>query len=408
MIGGLAYLGDLAKDTPSSANIVAYAKIVRHYSIRRQALAFATKLSEKAFEQGSKSEDIADLLQFALAGAFELDNSKKNTEKQGFVPVKKVLHQHLETLRSMEKKDGSELLGAASTLTQLDKQLSGFEQGKVYVLAGRPAMGKTTLGLNLVEGIAQTTGGVVGVFSLEMSTEQIISKMMSSQGRVDFSRLRNPWQLSKSDWDNIDQGIKKISGMNLFFDDAAEQTPTTIRTRCYQLMQQTGKPLTAILIDYVQLMQGSRSHYPNREAEVAAISGGLRALAKDFSCPVILLSQLNRALENRPDKRPIMSDLRESGALEQDASCVIFIYRDEVYHKRSKDKGIAELIIAKHRSGEIGTIRCAFVGKHQCFETLNESSQPAKPRKRKRQQKPQPPAPYQPCEAYPAVAKEAY
>jgi replicative DNA helicase len=247
VIGGLSYLADLARDTPSSANIVAYANIVRHYSIRRQTLAFARKLSEKAFEKGSDEDEISALLEFAVSGAFELDHSKQNSQQQGFIAIKEVLNQHLESLQQLAKSDGKTLLGAASTLKKLDKHLSGFEQGKVYVLAGRPAMGKTTLGLNLVEGIAHTTGGVVGVFSLEMSTDQIISKMMASQGRIDFDHLRNPWQLSKTEWQSIAQSVTKISGMNLFIDDAAEQSPTTIRTRCYQLMQQTGKPLTAIL-----------------------------------------------------------------------------------------------------------------------------------------------------------------
>jgi len=422
-IGGLAYLADLAKDTPSSANIVAYAKLVQHYSLRRQTFAFATQLAEKAFEKGTAEEDMTDLLEFTLAGAFALDKQRQSSHDQGFVVAKHALDEHLESLKKLAKNNGDALLGAASTLTQLDQQLSGFEQGKVYVVAARPAMGKTTLGLNLVEGIAQTSGGVVGVFSIEMPTEQMVSKMVASQGQVDFGRLRNPWQLSTSDWQAIDQGAKKISTMQLFINDAAKQTPATIRSACYQLRQQTGKPLSAILIDYVQLMHGTQKHYANREAEVAAISGDLRALAKDFACPVIVLSQLNRALESRPDKRPIMSDLRESGALEQDAACIIFIYRDEIYHPKSRDKGIAELIIAKHRGGEIGTVRCAFIGKQQRFANLT-AKQKAKYDKQARQTKATPkakqradqqsdndahqPAPYQPRKPYPVTAKEVY
>jgi replicative DNA helicase len=235
-------------------------------------------------------------------------------------------------------------------------------------IAGIACKLRTTLGLNLVEGIATSTQGVVAVFSLEMNTGQIIEKMMSSQGRVNFSRLRSPWELSASDWEGVETGVKKLRGMDIFFDDSATQSPADLRSRCRRLVRETGKPLSAILIDYVQLMHGSSGkNYPNREAEVSAISGDIRALAKDFSCPVILLSQLNRSLEGRPNKRPIMSDLRESGALEQDASCVLFIYRDEVYDEQSKAKGIAELIIAKHRGGATGTIRCAFVGKNQRF-----------------------------------------
>jgi replicative DNA helicase len=256
----------------------------------------------------------------------------------------------------------------------LDQQLSGFEKGKVYVLAGRPAMGKTTLGLNIVEGIAHSTSGGVAVFSLEMTTGQAIEKMMAAQGRVNYSRLRSPWELLENDWVLLNNGVKKLRGLELFFDDSSEQSPADLRIRCRRLVRETGKPLAAIMIDYVQLMHGSKGkNYINREAEVSAISGEIRALAKDFACPVILLSQLNRALEARPNKRPIMSDLRESGALEQDASGVIFIYRDEIYHQKSKAKGKAELIIAKHRGGEIGTIDCDFIGKQQRFSDAKQA-----------------------------------
>jgi replicative DNA helicase len=367
VIGGLAYLGDLAKDTPSSANIAGYAKIVRTYALKRKIIHLTNTLQSQAFQHGSDETALTALLEQATAGFFALEQQKA-AAKQGFTPMKQALNEQLTVLNDLRDKDGEQLLGASSTLDALDQQLSGFEKGKVYVIAGRPAMGKTTLGLNLVEGIATSTQGVVAVFSLEMNTGQIIEKMMSSQGRVNFSRLRSPWELSASDWEGVETGVKKLRGMDIFFDDSATQSPADLRSRCRRLVRETGKPLSAILIDYVQLMHGSSGkNYPNREAEVSAISGDIRALAKDFSCPVILLSQLNRSLEGRPNKRPIMSDLRESGALEQDASCVLFIYRDEVYDEQSKAKGIAELIIAKHRGGATGTIRCAFVGKNQRF-----------------------------------------
>ncbi len=367
VIGGLAYLGDLAKDTPSAANIVAYANMVSNYSLKRQVIRFALELVNQSFSQGSDNAELTQLLEFMVASAFALEQ-KKATLNNDFIPMKQALKRQVTLLSSLRDNDGNSLLGASSTLEALDAQLSGFEKGKVYVVAGRPAMGKTTLGLNLVEGIASTTGGVVAVFSLEMPTEQIITKMLSSQGRIDFSHLRNPWELSDSEWGSLHSSVKKLKKMDIFFDDQAAHSPASLRARCRRLVQRTGKPLSAILIDYVQLMHGSsHRNYPNREGEVAAISSEIRAMAKDFKCPIILLSQLNRALENRPDKRPQMSDLRESGALEQDASCVIFIYRDEIYHKRTKDKGIAELIIAKHRGGKTGTIRCHFIGKHQRF-----------------------------------------
>jgi replicative DNA helicase len=367
VIGGLAYLGDLAKDTPSSANIAHYAKTVRTYSLKRKIISLTSTLQAKAFQHGSDETALTQLLEQATSGFFNLEQQKAAANK-GFTPMKQALQDQLTVLESLRDKDGEELLGASSALDALDQQLSGFEKGKVYVIAGRPAMGKTTLGLNLVEGIARSTQGVIAVFSLEMNTGQIIEKMMSSQGRVNFSHCRSPWELSTTEWDSIHSGVKKLRGMDIFFDDSATQSPADLRSRCRRLVRETGKPLSAILIDYVQLMHGSTGkNYVNREAEVSAISGEIRALAKDFSCPVILLSQLNRSVENRPNKRPIMSDLRESGALEQDASCVLFIYRDEIYDKNSKAKGIAELIVAKHRGGKTGTIRCAFVGEHQRF-----------------------------------------
>jgi replicative DNA helicase len=375
IIGGLAYLGDLAKDTPSSANIVSYAHIVHHYSLKRQVIELTTHLQDQAFQQGSDDAALTQLLNQGAAGFFSLEQQKQAANK-GFIPMKKALNNQLDVLSSLKENDGTQLLGAASGLTKLDQQLSGFENGKVYVIAGRPAMGKTTLGLNLVEGIATDTKGVVAVFSLEMNVGQIIEKMMSSQGQVNFSRLRSPWELSAKDWDGVHTGVKKLRGMDIFFDDTAKQSPTDLRVRCRRLVRETGKPLSAILIDYVQLMHGaSGKNYATREAEVSAISGDIRALAKDFNCPVILLSQLSRALESRPNKRPIISDLRESGALEQDASCVIFIYRDEVYRPRTKDKGIAELIIAKHRGGKTGTVRCAFIGKNQRFANQKNTKQ---------------------------------
>ncbi len=373
LIGGLAYLGDLAKDTPSSANIANYAKIVRNYSLKRQLIKLFSSSMEQAFEKGSDDETVTALFEVAASGLFRLEQ-KKEAANKGFTPIKQGIELQLKRLERLKDKDGSQLLGASSGLDGLDQQLSGFENGKVYVIAGRPAMGKTTLGLNLVEGIAASTQGVVALFSLEMTVEQTIEKMMSSQGRVDFSRLRSPWELSVSDWALLDGGVKKLRGMDIFLDDQAEQSPADLRVRCRRLVRETGKPLAAIMIDYVQLMHGSAKHYANREAEVSAISGEIRALAKDFDCPVLLLSQLNRSLEIRPNKRPIMSDLRESGALEQDASCVMFIYRDDVYDENSEVKGMAELIIAKHRGGKTGTVHCAFIGEHQRFASENSCS----------------------------------
>ncbi len=368
IIGGLAYLGTLAKDTPSAANIVTYAMMVRNYALKREVIQLGSELVSQGFKEGCDERSLAKLLEFAVSRSFRLEQ-KKEAAKKGFISMKEGLKQQVTALKTMSQQDGKQLLGASCTLEKLDQHLSGFEKGKVYVLAGRPAMGKTTLGLNLVEGIAATTGGVVAVFSLEMSTDQIISKMMSSQGRVDFARLRNAWELTEQDWQKLDKGVNKLKAMDVYFDDDADQSPASIRARSRRLVRETGKPLAAILIDYVQLMHGSKTKaYVNREAEMSSISGEIRALAKDFECPVILLSQLNRSVENRPNKRPVMSDLRDSGALEQDASCIMFIYRDEVYHPKSRHKGIAELLIAKHRGGKTGTIRCAFVGHYQRFD----------------------------------------
>jgi replicative DNA helicase len=255
IIGGLAYLGDLAKDTPSSANIAHYAKIVRNYALKRKIISLTNTLQTQAFKHGSDETALTQLLEQATSGFFTLEQQKA-AAKQGFTPMKQAVQTQLTVLENLRDNDGEALLGASSTLEALDQHLSGFENGKVYVIAGRPAMGKTTLGLNLVEGIAYSTKGVVAVFSLEMNTGQIIEKMMSSQGRVNFSRLRSPWELSATDWDAVNTGVKKLRGMDIFFDDSATQSPADLRSRCRRLVRETGKPLSAILIDYVQLMHG--------------------------------------------------------------------------------------------------------------------------------------------------------
>jgi len=372
-IGGLAYLGDLAKDTPSSANIIAYAGIVRNHSMRRQFIELGSSIIDQSYDNSDASDaSIEKLTEFTVAGAFALEQKKEEANK-GFTTLKDALKEQVARIQTLNENKEEQLLGSASTLDDLDKKLSGFEKGKVYVLAGRPAMGKTTLGLNIVEGIAQTTKNPVAVFSIEMPTGDVVQKMMSSAGRVDFAHLRNPWELNSDDWPHVTQGIKKLSGMDIFFDDSSRQTPADIRSRCRRLIQDTGKPLSAVLIDYVQLMGGSRDKaYFNKEAEINYISGEVRAMAKDFECPIILISQLNRSVESRPNKRPVMSDLRDSGALEQDASAIIFVYRDEVYDENTADKGVAELIVAKHRGGQTGTVRCRWVGHHQRFEDFGD------------------------------------
>jgi replicative DNA helicase len=363
--GGMVYLATLAKDTPSAANIAAYADIVREKSVLRQLIHVGTEIAEKGFNpqgEGSKA-----LLDEAEKRVFEIAE-KGARNRQGFNDMRSLLKLAVERIEILHEQDDP-ITGVATGFDDLDEKTSGLQEGDLVIVAGRPSMGKTTFSMNIAEYAAVKSGKPVAVFSMEMPGEQLTNRMLSSMGRIDQHRLRTG-RLEDDDWPRLTSAVGMLSEVPMFIDDTPALTPTELRARARRLYREHGE-LGVIVIDYLQLMQGGGgSSSENRAAEISEISRSLKALAKELSVPIIALSQLNRSLEQRPNKRPVMSDLRESGAIEQDADVIIFIYRDEVYNEDSPDKGTAEIIIAKQRNGPIGSVRLAFLGKYTRFENF--------------------------------------
>ena len=363
-VGELAYLGMLSRNTPSSANIVAYASIVRERSILRQLIAVGTTISNTAFNpEGRTSEEMLDLVEGQV---FEI--AEKGAKRAGgFVQVKEVLSKVVDRIDTLFEQD-SAITGLSTGFTDFDEQTSGLQPADLVVVAGRPSMGKTTFAMNLAENAAIKSKEPVAVFSMEMPSDALAMRMLSSLGQIDQHRLRTG-KLNDDDWPRLTSAIALLNEAPLFIDDTPALTVTELRARARRLKREHG--LSMIVIDYIQLMQGSGGgSNENRATEVSEISRSLKALAKELEVPVIALSQLNRSLEQRPNKRPIMSDLRESGAIEQDADLIVFIYRDEVYNEDSSEKGKAEIIIGKQRNGPIGTVALTFQGKYTRFENF--------------------------------------
>ncbi len=360
-VGELAYLGMLSRNTPSSANIVAYASIVRERSILRQLITVGTTISNTAFNpEGRTSEEMLDLVEGQV---FEI--AEKGAKRAGgFVQVKEVLSKVVDRIDTLFEQD-SAITGLSTGFTDFDEQTSGLQAADLVVVAGRPSMGKTTFAMNLAENAAIKSKEPVAVFSMEMPSDALAMRMLSSLGQIDQHRLRTG-KLNDDDWPRLTSAIALLNEAPLFIDDTPALTVTELRARARRLKREHG--LSMIVIDYIQLMQGSGGgSNENRATEVSEISRSLKALAKELEVPVIALSQLNRSLEQRPNKRPIMSDLRESGAIEQDADLIVFIYRDEVYNEDSPEKGKAEIIIGKQRNGPIGTVALTFQGKYTRF-----------------------------------------
>ena len=361
-IGGLAYLGLLASETPTAVNIKAYAEIVREYSVLRNLIQVGHEIADSAYNaDGRSSKELLDeaekrVFQIAEAGA---GNSK------GFEDIKGLLARAV--TRVQELYDSEEpITGISSGFSKFDEMTSGLQKSDLIIIAGRPSMGKTSFAMNLAENAAVSGEKSVAVFSMEMPGEQLALRMMSSLGRIDQHNLRTG-KLQDPDWPRLTSAVTMLSKARLFIDDTPALTPTDLRARARRLKREHG--LDLIIIDYLQLMQVSGST-ENRATEISEISRSLKALAKELDVPVIALSQLNRSVEQRPDKRPVMSDLRESGGIEQDADVILFIYRDEVYNKDSPDKGTAEILIRKQRNGPIGAVKLAFLGQYTRFENL--------------------------------------
>ncbi len=358
--GGLLYLGRLAKDTPSAANIVAYANIVREKSVLRQLIAVGTDISGSGYVP--EGRDSKELLDNAEKKVYQIAEQGARGEG-GFQEMKTLLSKTVDKIDHLFNSDGG-ITGVSTGFDKFDEMTTGLQEADLVIVAGRPSMGKTTFAMNIAENAAIGDKLPVAVFSMEMPGDSLAMRMISSLGRVDQHHIRTG-NLTDEDWARITSAIHILSEAKIFIDDTPALSPHEIRARARRLKRQHG--LGLIVIDYIQLMQihgGSE----NRATEISEISRSLKAMAKELKVPVIALSQLNRSLEQRPDKRPIMSDLRESGAIEQDADLIVFIYRDEVYNEDSPQKGIAEIIIAKQRNGPIGKSLLTFLGKYTKFE----------------------------------------
>lgn len=359
-VGGLGYLGNLAKNTPSAANIRAYANIVRERSVFRQLISVGTQISDSAFNsQGRPSTEILDVAERLV---FEIAE-KGNRGKKGFVGIKDLLTTAVDRIDQLFQQENA-ITGVPTGWTDFDEMTSGLQPGDMIIVAGRPSMGKTTFCMNMAEHAAIEVGLPVAVFSMEMPGESLAMRMMSSIGRINQHKVRTG-KLSDDDWPKLTKAVGILAEAPIYIDDSGALSPNELRAKARRLTREVGQ-LGLIVIDYLQLMQvpGIKE---NRTAEISEISRSLKSLAKELNVPVVALSQLNRSLEQRPNKRPVMSDLRESGAIEQDADVIVFIYRDEVYNDDSPDKGSAEIIIGKQRNGPIGSLRLTFLGQYTKF-----------------------------------------
>lgn len=367
-VGGLSYLHQLATGTPSAANIRRYAEIVRERAIMRKLAEVGTTIADSAYSpQGREARQLLDEAETKI---LEIGESGSRSS-ESFAKMSTVLAEVMSRLDELHRNPAS-VTGKATGFVDLDEMTTGMQDGDLIIIAGRPSMGKTSLALNIAENVALELKLPVLVFSMEMGGTQLATRLLGSVGKVDAQKLRTG-RLDPSDWDRLGSALGKLNEAPLLIDESAALNPLELRARARRKWREYGG-LGLIVVDYIQLMQGTDSGSENRATEISEISRGLKAMAKELQVPVIALSQLNRSLEQRPNKRPVMSDLRESGAIEQDADLIIFIYRDEVYNEDSPDKGVAEIIIGKQRNGPIGTVKLTFLGKHTRFE--NHSGAP--------------------------------
>ncbi len=362
-VGGFAYLAEIAKNTPSAANISAYAHIVRERAVVRELIGVANEIAEAGYDPEGRGSD--ELLDFAESKVFKIAESRAN-ESEGPQGINSILEKTVDKIEELFKNPQDGVTGVSSGYADLDKMTAGFQSSDLIIVAARPSMGKTTFAMNLAEHAAMTQDKPAIIFSLEMPSEQIMMRMLASLGRINQGSIRTG-QLNDDDWARLSGTMGLLlEKCNMFVDDSSGLTPTELRSRARRIAKDHGG-VSMIMVDYLQLMRVP-SLSDNRTLEIAEISKSLKALAKELKCPVIALSQLNRSLEQRADKRPINSDLRESGSIEQDADLIMFIYRDEVYNEDSSEKGVAEIIIGKQRNGPIGKVRLTFQGQFSRFD----------------------------------------
>ena len=363
-VGGLSYLGLLAENTPAASNIRGYAQIVRERSIMRNLVQVGSDIAESAYSpQGRNAQELLDESE---AKIFQIADDGMRAAI-GFEDIKHLLPKVLAGVEERGKNKGN-ISGVATGYTDLDNLTSGLQSGDLVVLAGRPSMGKTALALNIAENVAIDQNLPVAIFSMEMSSEQLTTRLLGSVGKVNATKLRSGQDLDPDDWDRLSEALGRLNDAPIFIDQGGALNSYELRARARRLQRQEGQ-LGLIVIDYIQLMSAAGGRQSeNRATEVSEISRSLKSLAKELNVPIVALSQLNRALESRPDKRPMMSDLRESGAIEQDADVILFIYRDDQYNEDSPDKGLAEILISKQRNGPTGKIKLTFLGEYTRFE----------------------------------------
>ena len=364
-IGGLAYLNSLAQYVPSASNIRRYAEIVRDRSILRKLVSASDEIATNAFNP--KGRPVADIVDESEQKIFNIGEQGKRNN-QGFQAMDSLVVKLLDRVQEMAD-NPNDVTGVPTGFYDLDRMTAGLQAGDLIVLAARPSMGKTALAINIAEHVALNEGLPVAVFSMEMGASQLAVRIVGSIGRIDQGHLRTG-RLTDDEWPRLSEAIEKLRTISLHIDESAGLTSSELRANARRLSRQCGQ-LGLIVVDYLQLMSGTSSDGENRATELGEISRGLKMLARELKCPVIALSQLNRSVEQRPDKRPMMSDLRESGAIEQDADIIMFIYRDEYYTKDAcKEPGVAEIIIAKQRNGPTGTVKLAFLRQITKFESL--------------------------------------
>jgi len=364
-VGGLNYLGALVQNVPTAANIRHYASIVRERSILRQLASTAGEIADAAFHPLGRSA--REVLDFAEAKVLHIAEQGSRGQ-QNFTEISRLLSQVVERIEDLYNRDDpSDVTGVATGYGDLDRQTAGLQPGDLVVVAGRPSMGKTAFALNIGEHVALHLKLPVAVFSMEMGATQLAMRMIGSVGRLPAQHLRTG-RLQPDDWEKLSGALGRLNEAPILIDETPALTAIEVRSRARRMSKQYGK-LGLVIVDYLQLMQASTTG-ENRATEISEISRAMKALAKELKVPVMALSQLNRSLEQRPNKRPVMSDLRESGAIEQDADVILFIYRDEVYNPDTQDKGVAEIIIGKQRNGPIGTVRLTFLGEYTRFENF--------------------------------------
>lgn len=363
-VGGLPYLATLAQDMPSVSNILAYAKIVHERSVIRKLIAVGTTIADSGFNPEGRNS--VELIQSAEQAVFAIAE-QGNKSDEGLTDIRDVMKSTIERIHELAEAEGG-ITGAPTGWTEFDEMTSGLQNGDMIIVAGRPSMGKTTLAMNMVERVAMYTNKPVAIFSLEMPAEQLVMRMFSSIGGIEQGKVRTG-KLNDMESKKLSDATTTLAKTRIFIDDTSGLSPSEVRSRARRLQREQGQ-LGLIMVDYLQLMS-IPGMSDQRVAEVSEISRSLKLMARELNVPVVVLSQLNRSLEQRPNKRPVMSDLRDSGAIEQDADLICFIYRDEVYNEESPEKGIAEVIIGKQRNGPIGTIKLNFQGKYSRFMNLS-------------------------------------